>query len=206
MSTCIRPWASSNLKATAGLLSAALAQKAATPKNSAAPGRSFDFMESWGSDLFRLHPRLAALAVEVLVRILVADELLFHRVPAQFAAGPARDVAEVAKCRRAVANLDIGNGLGARLDAVEPVLLVIVVEIGRTFAKHINRQLVGIGFTGTAGDRHAPLLAAAVRTERKPAGVRPRQVEVLVERHFGIRSAPHVPIQLVRDRLSGQVA
>ncbi len=49
-------------------------------------------------------------------------------------------------------------------------------------------------------------LTAGIRPERKPAGIRARQVEVLVERHFGIRSAPHFPVQFIRHGLGRQVA
>ena len=61
------------------------------------------------------------------VGLRIVGEDLFDRVPAEPAAGPAGDVAQVADGGRAVADLDVGHRLGAALDAVDPVPHVVLV-------------------------------------------------------------------------------
>src|SRR5688572_20226444 len=70
-------------------------------------------------------PLLPLLAGDEGVRLLVADELLLHRVPRQLAAEPHGDPGQVADARRPVTDLRVADGLLPRLHRLEEVPHVI---------------------------------------------------------------------------------
>src|SRR5262245_38094578 len=95
---------------------------------------------------------LAARTGEERVGLLVADEELLLGVPAELSSQLAGDVGDVADADRAVADLDIGDRLLAGLDAVEPVLDVVLglparalPDLGLLRLGRVLDQLAGSG-------------------------------------------------------------
>ncbi len=77
-----------------------------------------------------MRPRLAILVVEQLVGGVVVGEALGLRVPVQAGLGGQGDVGEQGVGGRAMALLDVAVRLLARLDAIEEVPRVAVVQLG----------------------------------------------------------------------------
>src|SRR5437588_1198594 len=80
-------------------------------------------------------PRIPPLAVPPGVGLLIARELPLLGIPLQLAVVPVRQIAEVANRDRAGADLHVAYRLLARLDAVEPVLMMLVRFIERLLAR-----------------------------------------------------------------------
>lgn len=69
-------------------------------------------------------PLLAALAVGQLVGLVVVNELFLLRIEIEFASEFVPDIAKLAKGGGSVSGLDVSEGEFARVDAVEPLVVV----------------------------------------------------------------------------------
>src|SRR5437762_3030508 len=93
-------------------------------------GLLFCWLVPFESTLFQvlnhlIRPRLALVAREPFVCVLVIDELLLVRVPLQFPTQPDRNDAQVADRDRAMSDLCIANRLFPGTDAFEEISHVI---------------------------------------------------------------------------------